>query len=290
MKVEGIVPAALTPFGRDGKVDLHRFEKHLQDLYAAGVNGVMVGGTAGEWYSLTVDEREALAEVAVEVSHNRGKTLVQVGCLYVQDAIRLANHAARIGADAVSSLPPFAARFHDTEIRNYFERVSSAAGLPSFIYYFPALTGGTYSDSFFTELRRLPLLSGCKFTHSNLFDLSALIESGWSVLNGYDPNLSSALMMGASGAIGAYHNVLPCEAVGIYKACISGDIRLADQLQREMNRVIRIVRKYRLIPALKFIMGMRNEHFGVMREPWLPLSKDEQRQIAKEMECRQQTC
>lgn len=284
MKMEGIFPAVLTPFGGDGSVDVDRFERHVDRLYAAGVNGIMIGGNAGEWPSLTVEERELLTSAGVRQSRGRGKTIVHIGCLRIRDALRIAEHAARAGADAVSSLPPCMMRCNPAEVRHYFDAVASASGLPFFIYYFPSLTGGACGEPFFSNARGIAGLAGYKFTDASLFDLQTLLEDGLAVFNGHDPNLKAALLMGAVGGIGSFYNVLPRHAAAIYAACRSGDLECAERMQREMNRVIRTVRKFRLIPALKFIAGLQGMDLGEMREPLLPLSAGEQREVAKEVE------
>ncbi len=283
MNLQGIFPAVLTPFGSDGGVDLTRFERHVDRLYAAGVHGIMIGGNAGEWYSMTVEEREALASAGIELSRGRGKAIVHIGCLRVPDSVRLAKHADHAGADAISSLPPSIARCGAAETRNYFERIGSATGLPLYIYYFPTLTGGLSGEPFFSCVRGISSVAGYKFTDTNLFDMHTLLEDGLAVFNGHDPNLTPALLMGASGGIGSYYNVLPRETAAIYRACRSGDLQCAEQMQREVNRVIRAVRKYRLIPALKFIAAVQGNDLGAIKEPLLPLSADEQRALATEL-------
>jgi N-acetylneuraminate lyase len=127
-------------------------------------------------------------------------------------------------------------------------------------------------------------LAGYKFTDMNLIELEGLVEDGLCVLNGHDPNLSAALMLGASGGIGSYFNLVPREAVEIYRASLAGDWRRARVAQRQMNRVIASGRKHRLIPALKFLCSLNGPSVGAVREPLLALTADEQRDLEKELE------
>ena len=154
--------------------------------------------------------------------------------------------------------------------RHYFERIGAATHLPLYIYYFPTLTGGLSGEAFFSSVRGIPGLAGYKFTDMNLLDLHTLVEDGLAVFNGHDPNLKSALLMGAIGGIGSFYNVLPRQTAAIYRACRAGDLQCAEQIQSEMNRVIRTVRKYRLIPALKFIAGLQGSDLGEIKEPCCP--------------------
>src|SRR5688572_24894686 len=90
MKIQGIIPAVLTPFSARGAVDFDYFHAHVDRLYNAGVDGIYVGGNAGEWYAMSIDERKALARAAVEASRGRGLGLVHVGALRIEDSIELA--------------------------------------------------------------------------------------------------------------------------------------------------------------------------------------------------------
>jgi N-acetylneuraminate lyase len=283
MNIQGIFPAVLTPFRKDGALDLDRFARHVDRLYAAGVHGIYAGGNAGEWQALTQDERKAIAQTAVELSRGRGKTLIHIGSVRLGDAIDLARHAAEIGADAIGSLPPYAARYHLSEVRLWFERLGAATQLPFFVYYFPSLTGGVSGEAFFDALRPVAAITGYKFTDMNVFDMSVLMERGLTVLNGHDPHLKSALLMGAAGGIGSFYNVLAPEVMSLFRCCREGDVEKAEKYQAAINRMIRVVRRTRLIPALKFISKLQGCDLGSMREPALPLSAEEERILANEV-------
>jgi N-acetylneuraminate lyase len=280
MSIQGIFPAVLTPFSRNGSVERDLFAAHVERLYKAGVDGVFVAGNAGEWYAATIEERKLLAELAVELSRGRGKTLVHVGALRIEDTRELARHAERIGADAIACLPPYVQPWTLDEVRYWFEQASGACGLPFFIYYFPRLTGGTSGEAFFSAMRTLPRITGYKFTDLNLFDLGVVLKTGATVLNGHDPNLRAALDMGAAGGIGSFYNVAADTVVRIFRG--SGAAVAAEQ--QHLNDLIGVVRGYRLIPALKFISRLQGFPLGDMRDPCLALSAEEQRGLAAKLE------
>jgi N-acetylneuraminate lyase len=269
----------LTPFSAKGGLDLDLFARHVERLYGAGVNGIYVGGNAGEWYAMTLEERKLLAETAIALSRKRGRTVIHVGALRLEDSIHLARHAERAGADAISSLPPYISNWSLEEVRGWFEQVSQVSDLPFFIYYFPRLTGGAIGEPFFDAMRTLPRVTGYKFTDLNLFDLGVLLETGCTVLNGHDPNLQVSLELGAVGGIGSFYNVAPATVTFIHKAARAGDAACAARHQAQLNRLIRTVRSYRLIPALKFISELQGFPQGEMRVPTMPLSADERRSL-----------
>lgn len=284
MTIQGIIPAVLTPFSARGAVDLDRFEAHVDRLYAAGVDGIYAGGNAGEWYAMSMEERKTLARAAVEASRGRGRALIHVGAARIEDSIELARHAEQLGADAISSLPPYMQGWSMAEVRCWFERLVEATRLPFFIYYFPRLTGGATGEAFFHALRTVGGIAGYKFTDLNLFDLGVLLREPYTVLNGHDPNLSAALRMGASGGIGSFYNVAPDLVVSLRRAHTTGDAEGAERIQAQLNRIIQAVRSYRLIPALKHLSGLQGFDQGIMREPMLPLAADERKRLDSQWE------
>lgn len=114
----------ITPFDRNGALDTERLAAFLEWLYAAGVDGVYLGGNTGEWCAQTLEERKRAARVAVEVSRHRGRAILHVGAVNTEDA-------AEIGADAISSLPPYVARWSRVEIEYYYRRLFCATKLPA---------------------------------------------------------------------------------------------------------------------------------------------------------------
>jgi len=259
-------------------VDVEAYQRLIESVLAAGVDGVYVGGNIGEWYLLTLDERRRLAHAAIAVCKGRARVVVHVGCDRTTDAQQLARAAAEDGADAISSLAPYTARWSQDEVLRYFQAVSSASPLPFLLYYFPSLATTGAGLSFVNAVRCLPQVAGAKFTDTALADLVALAElagPSFSVLNGHDPMLVPALSLGAAGGIGAFYNLMPGRFVAAYRAWRSGDLIAATAIQRDINRIIRVVRSYRLVPALKFACSLRGVPLGPARGPTLDLGPGE---------------
>jgi N-acetylneuraminate lyase len=285
-KFEGIYPAVLTPFSGPRALDLDAFGALVDRLYAEGVDGIYVGGNTGEWYLQSLEERKTMARAAVELSRGKGRVLLHVGCLVTEDALDLARFAEQIGVDAVSSLPPYVVKWSPAEVIHFYRRLCEATALPCFVYYFPALTGSSLGESFFDSLRSLNGIAGFKFTDMNLYELGNMAERAgdqFTVLNGHDQVLLPGLTMGAHGGIGSFYNVLAAHFVALYRAFRAGDLACARARQQEINRVIRVVKRFRLVPALKSIAGMQGVDLGVCREPTLALSPDEQQLLADEL-------
>src|SRR5262245_16832140 len=126
MRHSGILPAAVTPLDEQGNLNTSSFERLLERFYEAGCHGVYVCGQTGEGLVLPLSVRERALEVALANTPPDRAVIAHVGAASTADAVRLARHAARTGAHAVSSLPP-PSNCSFAEVRRYYEALAGAA-------------------------------------------------------------------------------------------------------------------------------------------------------------------
>ena len=108
MKFEGIYTPAITPHREDGSIDRDAFAAHLEYLIASGVHGIINGGSTGEYYAQSMQERLEMATLARDVTKGRTHLMVGTVAIRLEDSITMAEHAAKIGADSVLvGSPPY---------------------------------------------------------------------------------------------------------------------------------------------------------------------------------------
>ncbi len=148
--------------------------------------------------------------------------------------MELAEHAAKIGADAVSSIPP--ANCSQSLLVSYYSDIAKAGKLPVFVYHYPMLTGRNPTVDEMLELLDIPQVVGLKLTDWNLFFMKRLLiaRPDTIVFNGFDQFLCPALLYGAQGGIGSAYNLFPKLFLGIYQAVQQGDIARAMDLQNRL--------------------------------------------------------
>jgi N-acetylneuraminate lyase len=251
--ISGIYPAIVTPLTPDGELATDVMARLLVRLLAAGVDGVYAAGSTGEGLRLSLANREAVVECLMSNLPQGKKLLVHVGAPRVEDAIRLAVHAAKAGAHAVSSLPPQGVF---SQVRDYYKRLADHSPLPLILYYFPeASPGANIKPEELEEMCALPNVSGVKFTDYNLFLLERLVGLGKIVYNGRDEVLAAGLLMGAQGGIGSTYNLVPEIYMALYRHTLRSEWEKARQLQRRLNQLIAVLVKYPFLPALKAALG-----------------------------------
>ena len=111
MNIKGIIPALVTPFDSNGKVDYGVLSELVNRLIDQGVDGFYSCGSTAECFLLTDDERKKVMETVIETVDGRVPVIAHVGNIGTEKTIELAKHAEAAGASAVSSVPPFYYKF-----------------------------------------------------------------------------------------------------------------------------------------------------------------------------------
>lgn len=284
---KGIIPALVTPFTADQQVNEPMLTRLVDYFVQLGVSGLYICGSTGEGLLLTEEERKTVAESVVTAADGRVPVIVHVGAPATFMAERLAAHAAEIGADAIASIPPMYYIVGRKEVGAYYRRLKRAAGVPLFFYNIPDLLNIRLDSELARSMYEEGTIQGMKYTHHDVLTFRGIVEAcanGLNVLSGPDEHLLNFLVMGSHGGIGTTYNCMPKLYIDIYESWIAGDITLARELQYQANRIISILAKYNMIPAVKAVMQIKGLDCGDPRGPFLPLAADQKRMLRKELE------
>ncbi len=281
--LRGIMPAIVTPIDEHGSLNTASYERLLVRLYEAGCHGMYICGQTGEGLQLSPAVRERTAEVAIANTPVGRTAIVHVVAANTADAVRLARHAAKAGAHAVSSLPPGSA-YTLREVRSYYEAIAAAAGVPVLVYYFPDFSASikTVEDVF--DLCSIPGVVGLKFTDFDLYRLSLIQRAGHTIFNGRDEVCAAGILMGAHGGIGSFYNLVPELFLAIYAHAQVGRWAEARAAQDRVNDLIRIVLSFPALAAIKRMLTWSGIDCGVPVEPRRAMSSDEGAALRRALE------
>ncbi|MHC4592571.1 MAG: dihydrodipicolinate synthase family protein [Planctomycetota bacterium] len=273
-QLEGLIAAPPTPMHRDASIDLDTIVPLCRMVKANGVRGAFVCGTTGECLSLTVRERQQVAERWVATADADFAVVVNAGHNCLPACQELATHAQRTGADAIALMAP-----------NYFKPASvedlvlfcaqvagAAPDLPFYYYHIPHMTGVAIPVVDFLRAAAdcIPSLRGAKFTSDDLADFGRCLEldgGRFNMLFGRDENLLAALALGARGAVGTTYNFAAPLFMRILDGYAAGDMPAA---QREQSRAREMLAAYYRaggVVAVKPIMRMIGLDCGPPRLP-----------------------
>jgi N-acetylneuraminate lyase len=270
----GVLPAIVTPFNEDGGFAPSAFERLLGRLYAAGCHGVYVCGQTGEGLESPVGIRQQVAEAAVRHSPKGKKVIVHVGAARLAEAVQLARHAERIGAHAISSLPP-AGNYKFPDLRLYYEQLARASGLPLLIYFYPEVSPSIASLDQILELCAIPQVVGLKFTDFDLFKLHQIKKSGYVIFNGRDEVFAAGLLMGADGGIGSTYNLIPELFLQVYESARTGQWEEARRTQSRINELVAIVLHFPVPSVIKTMLKWSGIDCGDCLPPHQNLGEEE---------------
>ncbi len=248
MKLNGLIAATYTPFHPDGSVNLDLIPKMTDHMIERGVSGFYVCGSTGEGESLSTDERKQVAAAFVSATDKRVPVVIQVGHNSIASAGDLARHAAEIGADAISTLPPtyFKPATLDLLV-DYIKSVTSAApDLPYYYYHIPRLSGVAFDTVALLEEAKehIPSFAGIKFSDFFLAEMMECQEfdnGRYDIPFGSDEMILGALATGATGAVGSCYGFAAPLWIKIIEAYEARDMETAQAWMRKAARMIRII-------------------------------------------------
>lgn len=274
----GLIPAAFTPLKADGSLNLDAVPALVEHFLRDGVSGLYVCGSTGEGVSLTREERMAVAEAYTAAAARRIPVVVQVGHNSLREARLLAEHAQKIGADAVSATPPMYFKPANTEavVACMAEVAAGAPDLAFYYYHIPPMTGVNVDMAALNTLgrERIPTWAGVKFSSTSVYDMVAALNApgAFNFVFGSDEMLLSGLVAGAHGAVGSTYNFAAPLFNKVIAAFQAGDIVAAQRHQLRATTMILTILRHGALPALKAVMSLIGYDCGPTRLPHLPLT------------------
>ncbi|MCZ7574488.1 MAG: dihydrodipicolinate synthase family protein [Ardenticatenaceae bacterium] len=278
--IRGVMAPCITPFREDGEVDEDALASYL-DFLADHVHGIVVCAIYGSGILMRPNQRQRVAERAVEIVGTRARVLVFAGAADTDTATQLARHAEQIGADGVTCVAPFYYRQVDEALFRHFKALVDAVDLPVYAYDSPVYAGNQLSFALLEHLASAGLAGvvtgAASFGIEHLWECIRRLQSGrLQVLSIRDGIALPAMMMGAVGFDSGAANFFPELAVELYEAVTSGRYEAGTQLQKRILQFRDISHALgRNIPTLHALIGMRGFATGVPKRPFFPLSAKE---------------
>ena len=270
----GVYPALITPMTAGGELNEAALREVIEFNIQAGVHGFWVAGGTGESVLLEDEENMRIAEIASDQARGRIENIMHVGAATTARAVKLAEHAAKSGVEAICCVPPFFYRQSDEAIVEHYKAVGAAANLPLFVYNLPQATGVEITPEMMQKIQDgVPQLKGLKHSAVTFANVRAFSNMGLQCLVGNAMLMLPALTIGASGCVDGPPNVAPELWVEIWNAYNDGDIHRAEAAQEKASQVTELVRSIGLHAGTKAILSERlGIDCGAPRPPGQPIT------------------
>ena len=283
MMFEGIYTPVVTPYDGQGNVVWGALERIIDHLIASGVHGLISGGSTGENYAQTVQERLELARFTKEQTENRLPVIVGTGAMRTQDSIALAEGAAALEADAILvATPPYVVPTERENALNVLA-IDRAADLPIMLYNYPGRMGVNMGEEFLDRIGRSRNVCAIKESSGDINRVHLLARDYPYIQMscGMDDQALEFFAWGARSWVCAGSNFLPSEHIALYQTCVlEGDFAKGRRIMSAMLPLMRILEQGgKFIQCVKHGVEIGGYEAGPPRSPLKALNKDEKRQL-----------
>jgi 4-hydroxy-tetrahydrodipicolinate synthase len=283
MKFEGIYPPVITPYNDDYSINFEHFSQIIESLLMAGVDGLIIGGTTGEYHLQTIKERLESIRFAKSIIVDRAPMIVGIGAIRTEDCIHLGQLAKDHGADAILMNAPYYAVPTQSELAEHALAIDRAVNLPIMLYNYPGRTGTIMQREFFDRISESSNFSAIKESTGSIDQLHmlALDYPNLTLLCGMDDQALEFFAWGARGWVCAGGNCLPGEHIALYQAVsLENNVARGRQIMSAMMPFLQILEQGgKLIQAVKHACKLKGLPSGTVRKPLQPLSQEEESQI-----------
>ena len=244
---KGIFCPSITITDDEGKIDYDLWGKHLDHLADAGVNGVLLFGSIGEFYSVSLADKEAALEFAVKRVGERMNVFAGVGDTTYANVIEFTKFAEKAGADAVLAVSPYYFGPSPLTAENYFGGIAEATKLPVILYNFPARTGTDLTPELVASLAaKHPNICGIKDTVDTISHTRKVIRAAravnpdFTVFSGFDEYYLVNRVSGGNGVLCGLTNVEPETFVKMHAAYEEGDFATAVACAERISKLMAV--------------------------------------------------
>lgn len=282
MRFNGVYTPAVTPFGPDGQIDRTHFAAVLESLIEAKVHGIIIGGSTGEYYAQSAQERIDLAAFAKDVIGTSLPLIVGTGATRTEDSVEYAKAAKEIGADAILVSSPFYALPTEKENAVHALTIDRAANMPIMLYNYPARMGIVMREEYFARVGKSRNVVAIKESSGEMANVHLLARKfpHIALSCGWDDQALEFFVWGAKSWVCAGSNFLPREHVALYEACVlEKNFDKGRAIMTAMLPLMDFLECGKFVQSIKHGCELIGLQTGSVRAPLRPLNSEEKRTL-----------
>ena len=274
-----VLTAIVTPFKRDGSLDLDSFRALARHLVDNGSDGLVVTGTTGESPTLSDDERFELYRAALEEIGDRATVVAGTGTYDTRHSIHLTERADELGVDAFLIVTPYYSKPPQRGIVEHFRAVAAATDKPIVVYNIPSRVVINIEPETISRLAEIENVKAVKQAHDDLAEARHIVEAGLDLYAGDDHLILPFLELGGVGGICVHTHVVGPQVKELVRLWKVGDHEAARALDREIYPSIELLRVAGNPIAIKSALNQLGHEVGGHRLPLVEASHDERDRV-----------
>lgn len=242
----GVVPPVVTPDTPDHQLDVVSFERSINRLIEAGVDGLFFLGSSGEVVFATDERRDQIVREAVRIVNHRVPVLVGIIDTETERVLEHGRRALALGADALVATAPFYALGGPADVEEHFRILHQELDAPLFAYDIPVCVHTKLPWKMLTRLGAEGVLAGVKDSSGDDVSFRYLVQENeknghpLTLLTGHEIVVDGALLSGADGSVPGLANVEPKGYVRMWKAAQDGNWAEVKREQDRLNEISHI--------------------------------------------------
>lgn len=242
----GVVPPVVTPDTPDHQLDVVSFERSINRLIEAGVDGLFFLGSSGEVVFATDERRDQIVREAVRIVNHRVPVLMGIIDTETERVLEHGRRALALGADALVATAPFYALGGPADVEEHFRILHQELDAPLFAYDIPVCVHTKLPWKMLARLGAEGVLAGVKDSSGDDVSFRYLVQENeknghpLTLLTGHEIVVDGALLSGADGSVPGLANVEPKGYVRMWKAAQDGNWAEVKREQDRLNEISHI--------------------------------------------------
>ena len=284
-KFHGSMPALVTPF-KDGEVDELAFRALVDFQITSGSHGLVPVGTTGESPTLSHEEHRRVVDICIDETRGRVPVIAGAGSNNTYEAVALARHADKAGADAVLVVTPYYNKPTQEGLYQHFKAVNDAIGIPIIIYNIPPRSVVDMSVDTMKRLSELPNIVGVKDATGDVGRVSRqrhAMGSDFIQLSGEDMTALAAMAAGGHGCISVTANIAPQLCAELMEAVFSDNWDQALKIQDRLTPLHAAIFAEPGVNGTKYALSLLGRARNESRLPLVPVSPQTEALIRRAM-------
>jgi len=272
--LQGSIVALVTPMETDGKINWQALKDLIEWQINSGSAGLVIVGTTGESATLDVSEHVQVIENSVKIADGRIKIVAGTGANSTKEAVYLTASARSAGADAALLVTPYYNRPSQEGLYRHFSHIADEVNLPQILYNVPARTGCDLLTDTVMRLASHDNIVGLKDATGDLSRLEETLKKlnkshnpEFFLCSGDDPTATQYMLNGGSGTISVTANVVPSRIAEICNQALSGNNKIATELDLELRKLNKILFVESNPTPVKWILNRLGRIPGGLRLP-----------------------
>lgn len=284
MEFEGIYVPVITPFNADYSIDEDAYAAMIEHLIGQGVHGIVIGGTTGENYALTAEERMGQFQFASRRIKGRVPWIAGVNDIRTEDVCVFAQAAKKAKADALLlAVPPYAVP-NQKELALHALKVDRAACMPIMLYNYPGRSGTEFGHEFLERVARSTNFHAIKESsgYINRVHMLAREFPHLQLSCGADDQALEFFVWGARSWVCAAANFFAPECITLFERCVKlNDFEMGRRVMKAMLPLMTVLeRGGKFVQCVKYACELDGLPAGeTVRLPLRPMKKELKRKL-----------